>query len=77
MGAGVGLVGGHQRQAPTRAYSVGVSVAESPHGSSHLMVVTPTEALERAQPLPSDDDMAVDGLTDEEWDAFKHALADR
>ena len=61
----------------TRAYSVGVSVAESPHGSSHLMVVTPTEALERAQPLPSDDDMAVDGLTDEEWDAFKHALADR
>ncbi len=62
--------------APTRAYSVGVSVAESPHGSSHLMVVTPTEALERAQPLPSDD-MAVDGLTDEEGDAFKHALADR
>ena len=56
---------------------MGVSVAESPHGSSHLMVVTPTEALERAQPLPSDDDMAVDGLTDEEWDAFKHALADR
>lgn len=41
------------------------------------MVVTPREALERAQPLPSDDDMAVEGLTDEEWDAFKHALADR
>jgi hypothetical protein len=41
------------------------------------MVVTPREALERAQPLPSDDDMAVEGLTDEEWGAFKHALADR
>lgn len=54
-----------------------MSVAESPHESSHLTVVTPREALERAQPLPSDAEMAVEGLTGEEWDAFENALADR
>jgi hypothetical protein len=54
-----------------------MSVAENPHEDSHLTVLTPKEALERAQPLPSDDDMAVEGLTDEEWDAFEQALADR
>jgi hypothetical protein len=60
-----------------RAYAPTVSVAENPHGSSHLTVVAPDEALERARPLPSDDDMAIEGLTDEEWDAFEQALADR
>jgi len=54
-----------------------VSVAENPQEPSHLTVVTPKEALQRALPLPSDDDMAVEGLTDEEWDAFEQALADR
>jgi hypothetical protein len=54
-----------------------VSVAENEHPSSHLTVVTPKEALQRALPLPSDADMAVEGLTDEEWDAFENALADR
>lgn len=59
------------------AYAWRVSVAENPHGSSHLTVVAPDKALERARPLPSDDDMAIEGLTDEEWDAFEQALADR
>jgi hypothetical protein len=54
-----------------------VSVAENPHASSHLTLVASDQALERARPLPSDDDMAIDGLTDEEWDAFEQALADR
>lgn len=54
-----------------------MSVAENPRESSHLTVVTPKDALLRAQPLPSDDDMAVDGLTADEWDAFVRALADR
>ncbi len=39
------------------------------------MVVTPKDALQRAQPLPSEDDMAVDGVTVEEWEAFEQALA--
>jgi len=59
------------------AYARRVSVAENPYESSHLTVVAPDEALERARPLPSDDDMVIEGLTDEEWDAFEQALADR
>ena len=54
-----------------------MSVAESPDEVSHLTVVSPKEALRRALPLPTDDQMAVDGVTDEEWDAFERALADR
>lgn len=54
-----------------------MSVAENPREPIHLTVVTPDEAVHRAQPLPSDHDMAVEGLTDEEWDAFEKALADR
>ncbi len=54
-----------------------MAVAEDPQESGHLTVVAPKEALQRAQPLPSDDDMAVEGLTDDEWDAFEQALADR
>jgi len=54
-----------------------MSVAESPDEASHLTVVTPKEALRRALPLPTDDEMAVEGVTDEEWDAFEHVLADR
>ena len=59
------------------AYRCHVSVAGNSWESSHLTVVTPKEALERAQPLPGDDDMAVEGLTDDEWAAFEQALADR
>jgi hypothetical protein len=51
-----------------------MSVAESPHESSDLIVVSAKEAVERAKPLPSDDDMAVEGLTDDEWDAFERAI---
>lgn len=54
-----------------------MAVAENPQESGHLTVVAPNEALRRAQPLPSDDEMAVEGLTDDEWDAFEQALADR
>ena len=68
---------GHGRCRAGTTYPVDVSVAEDPNESSQLTVVTPGDALERAQPLPSDDDMAVDGLTDEEWNAFEHALADQ
>ena len=30
----------------------------------------------RARPLPSDDEMAIEGLTDDEWTAFETALAE-
>ena len=59
------------------AYPFGVSVAEHPREPGHLTVVSPKDALQRARPVPSDDDMAIEGITDEEWDAFERALADR
>ena len=59
------------------AYPWDVSVAENPSESGNLTVVVPKDALLRAQALPSDDDMAVEGVTAEEWDAFEQALADR
>jgi hypothetical protein len=51
-----------------------VSRSDEPTG---LTVVLPDEALKRAQPLPSDDEMAITDLADEEWRAFQQALADR
>lgn len=53
-----------------------MSVTGAPHGASNLTVVTLGEALARSLPLPSDEDMAIEGLTDEEWDAFEDALDD-
>ena len=55
----------------------GMSVADRAGESNPLTVVTPTEALERAVPFPTDADMAVEGLTDDEWNAFERALGDR
>ena len=54
-----------------------MSVAEDPRNVSHLTVLTPLDAVERAQRLPDDADMAIEGLTDDEWAAFEHALSDR
>jgi hypothetical protein len=54
-----------------------VSVAENTGESSHLTVVTPKEALQRARPLPSADEMTIEGLTNEEWEAFEQTLSDR
>lgn len=75
--AGEAVPDGRGHRARTTAYPCRVSVDENAWETSHLTVVTPKEALERAQPLPGDDDMAVEGLTDHEWAAFEQALADR
>ena len=40
-------------------------------------MLPPDEALKRALPLPSDEDMQIEGLTDDEWKAFETALAER
>ena len=44
---------------------------------SHLTVIAPLHAVDRAQRLPDHDDMAIEGVTDDEWAAFETALADR
>jgi hypothetical protein len=54
-----------------------MSVAEDPRNVSHLTVLAPLDAVDRAQRLPDDDDMVIEGLTDDEWAAFEHALSDR
>ncbi|MDA8057795.1 MAG: hypothetical protein M0032_07465 [Actinomycetota bacterium] len=54
-----------------------MSVVPHPDEPTDLTVLPPEEALKRAQPLPSDEEMAIDGLTDEEWKAFDKVLAER
>lgn len=54
-----------------------MSVVPNPDEPTGLTVLPPDEALQRARPLPSDDDMAIEGLTEDEWKAFEQALAER
>jgi hypothetical protein len=53
-----------------------VSVLEQP-GQPHLLVFEPEEGLRRAKPLPAEEDLAIEDVTDEEWEAFHEALAER
>lgn len=41
------------------------------------MVLPPEEAVRRARPLPGGDELALEDITDDEWDAFQQALAER
>jgi hypothetical protein len=54
-----------------------MSVVPHPDEPTALTVLPPEEALKHARPLPGDDEMAIDGLTDGEWEAFEKALAAR
>jgi hypothetical protein len=53
-----------------------VSVAEQTP-EPHVMVLPPDEAVRRARPLPTGDELALEDLTDDEWDAFRRALIQR
>ncbi len=53
-----------------------MSVAEQTP-EPHVVVLPPDEAARRARPLPSGEELALEDLTDEEWDAFQQALAER
>ncbi len=48
-----------------------------PDEPNRSTVLPPRAALRRARPMPSDEDMAIEGLSDEEWKAFEDALAER
>ena len=54
-----------------------MAVVPNPDQPEVLTVVPPDEALRLARPLLSEDEMAIEGLTDDEWEAFEQALADR
>jgi hypothetical protein len=51
-----------------------VPLSKEPLG---LTVLAPEEALELARLAPSPAEMAIEGLTDDEWKAFEVALTDR
>jgi len=40
-------------------------------------VLAPLDEVDRAQHLPSEGGMVIDGLTDEEWAAFERAFSDQ
>lgn len=54
----------------------GVSVVEQPEDPV-LVVLPPEEALRRARPLPSVDELTIEGLTSDEWNALNAVLAER
>lgn len=53
---------------------VDVPFVPNPQKTDHLTVLLAREALRRARPLPSSTDIAIDGFTDEEWEAFDAAI---
>lgn len=54
-----------------------MSIASHPDEPSGLTVLPPEEALRRALPAPTAEELEIEGLTDEEWTAFQEALASR
>ena len=54
-----------------------VSMAEHSENTPHLTVLAPREAARSARGFPTDDEMTIDDLTDEEWVAFERALSER
>ncbi len=54
-----------------------MSVVPQPEKSPRLTVLSLKEAVRHARALPSDDDMAIEDLTDDEWQAFQIALTER
>ncbi|MGB3411207.1 MAG: hypothetical protein WBA45_08405 [Microthrixaceae bacterium] len=54
-----------------------MSIASPSNEPSALTVLPPEEALQRALPAPTAEELEIEGLTDEEWTAFEQALASR
>lgn len=83
--SGVRLVAGNRNELvhqlnPRRALRetlVYVSVISPSDEPTGLIVLQPDEALKRARPAPKDEDLAIEDLTDAEWEAFTEALTGR
>lgn len=52
-----------------------MSVVDEPE-QPNLRFYPPDEAWKRARPLPPRESLVIEGLTDEEWEAFQEAIAD-
>lgn len=64
------------REMACPAYSGAMSVLEQP-GQRHFLVLEPEEGLRRVKPLPAEADLVIEDVTDEEWEAFHEAIAER
>ncbi len=71
------VAGDRIAQQASRRTLADMSVTPDSQEPTRLTVLPPKEALERARPMPSDDEMTIEGLTDDEWKAFEKAIADR
>ena len=76
LGSSRPIGGSGECEARWSTYTGTMSVVPHSEDPTHLVVVAPEEAMLRARPLPSDDEMAIEGLTDDEWTAFETALAE-
>jgi hypothetical protein len=56
-----------------------VPVTVVPHSDEplSLTVLPPNEAIQAARPVPEGEELSIEGLTDDEWEAFLQALAER
>lgn len=54
-----------------------MSSVPQPDRPTGLTVVAPDDALREARPVPDLAELTIEGLTDEEWDAFEQAIAER
>jgi hypothetical protein len=54
-----------------------MSIATHPEEPVGLTVLSPDDALDRALPAPSAQDLEIEDLTDQEWTAFQRALSER
>ena len=52
-----------------------VSTLEQP-GEPKLEIYSPEEALRHAHPLPPREDLVIEDISDEQWAAFREALAE-
>jgi len=53
------------------------SVRKTDTDETTVEALPPEEALKRAAPLPPREELIVEGVTDEQWDAFFQAIARR
>ena len=60
-----------------RIYTSPVSIVPAPDESFSLTLLPPDEALKAARPVPSPEELAIEGLTEAEWQAFEQALSER
>lgn len=54
-----------------------MSVVPQPEDPSGPVMLAPELALRSARPIPSAEELEIDGLTDEESTAFENAIAER